>query len=156
MSRTLSVPAAASLFAQETEQVWLALLTIAHPNLAVPIRLVNNNENVTSGGFLFTAFPFEIQLPGQDEDGIGEARLVVDNADRSVLLALRELLGPLSVTIAVVLAATPNVVEILIPDMALREVDWDAERLSAVLRMEDLLSEPLSLQMTPARFPGLG
>ncbi|NAZ37142.1 DUF1833 family protein [Rubellimicrobium sp. CFH 75288] len=155
MSRSLSPTASASLYAAGTDQVWLCLLTIEHPDLPAPLRFVNNPVSVQSRGMTFVAYPFEIEFPGQGEDGPTEARVAIDNADRSVLLALRELEGPLSVTVEVVLASSLDTVEVSIPGLSLREVDWDEKRVRGALRVEDLLSEPLSLQMTPARLPGL-
>ena len=44
-----------SAFAQETEDVWLVLLTISHADLSEDIRVVNNTVNITSRGLMFTA-----------------------------------------------------------------------------------------------------
>ncbi len=52
-------------FLQDTDEVFLALLTIAHADISPSIRVVNNTENITSNGNLFTAFPFDIQLPDE-------------------------------------------------------------------------------------------
>jgi len=75
MPRTLSNAALASMNAQATGEVWLVLLTLSHPTLATPIRLVNNNEDVVSRGSTFLAFPFEVELPGEDPDQPPKAML---------------------------------------------------------------------------------
>ena len=63
MPRTLSNTARRALYAQETGEVFLLLLVISHPSLPAPIRVVNNSEDVVSGGFTYQRFPFELALP---------------------------------------------------------------------------------------------
>ena len=46
------------------------------------IRLVDNLVDITSGGDLYTARPFEIRLPDSIEDSPGRASLRIDNVSR--------------------------------------------------------------------------
>lgn len=153
--RTLSQNALTSAFSQQTDEVWLVLLTIAHPALPAPLRFVNNMESVTSRGNLYVAFPFEIEFPEQDPDSAGEARISIDNIDRQIVQTVRQISSPPDVTIEVVLASTPSTVEASFSGMVLRDVSYDADKVSGTLRFEDIMSEPLSVQMTPQRFPGM-
>ena len=155
MARTLSSAATASIHAQETGEVWLVLLTISHSTLATPIRVVNNNEDITSRGNIYQAFPFEIVLPGQDPDSIPKATLRFDNVDRTAIATIRGVEAPPSVTIEVILASQPDTVEISFPNLALRNVKYDASVIEGELLFENLFSEPITLTMTPSRFPGL-
>jgi len=50
MPRSISSTAQAAINAQETDEIFLILLTISHDDLAEPIRVVSNNENITSNG----------------------------------------------------------------------------------------------------------
>ncbi|NDC57532.1 MAG: DUF1833 domain-containing protein, partial [Alphaproteobacteria bacterium] len=77
--RSLSATAVASLTAETTDEVWLPLVTISHADLSSPIRVVANNENITSRGNTFIGYPFEIELPSQNDQSPGEARLRIDN-----------------------------------------------------------------------------
>ncbi len=61
--RALSTVLQRAIYSQDTAEVVLLLLTIAHPNLVSPIRVVNNLEPITSQGYTWAAFPFEISLP---------------------------------------------------------------------------------------------
>lgn len=153
--RTLSPAALLAGNAQQTGEVYLVLLTISHPNIAQPIRVVNNNENVTSRGDLFVAFPFEIDLPGEDSDNPPLARLRIDNVDRMIVNSIRQIDSPPSVTIEVVLASQPNTVEVSFDSLVMRNVGYDAAVVTGELVFEQIVVEPVATTMTPAKFPGL-
>ena len=64
--------------AQETDEVYLALVTISHEDLAAlgvdypdlgvsggALRFVNNTQDITSRGDVFKAYGFDLSLPGQ-------------------------------------------------------------------------------------------
>lgn len=155
MARTLSSVALASIHAQETGEVWLVLVTISHSTLATPIRVVANNEDITSRGNLFQAFPFDIVLPGQDADGPPRATLRFDNVDRTAVNAIRGLTSAPDVLLEVVLASNPDLVEISFPGLSLRNVRFDALQVEGELFFESIFNEPVTLTMTPSRFPGL-
>lgn len=153
--RTLSPAALASAHARETEEVWLVLLTISHSALPTPLRFVNNFTSLTSRSNIFVAFPFEIEFPEQDADSAGEARITIDNIDRQIVETIRQISSPPSVTLEVVLASSPDTVEAQFTGLVLRNVEYDAHRVRGTLRFEDITTEPVSVQMTPARFPGM-
>jgi hypothetical protein len=153
--RNLSFKAIQSMQASNTAEVWLLLLTIYHPSLAVPIFLVNNNENIVSRGNTYIALPFDVDLPNEDQEAPGAAALTVDNVDRSIIDAIRAMDVPPTVTIEVVLASQPDSVEVGFSDLVLRNVNYDATTIKGSLQWEDILVEPMALQMTPARFPGM-
>lgn len=155
MARSLSNAATTSIHAQETGEVWLVLLTISHSTLPTPIRVVNNNEDITSRGNIYQAFPFEIILPSQDPDGIPRASLRFDNVDRTAISIIRGVEFPPNVTIEVILASQPDTIEVSFPNLTLRNVKYDAEAIEGELLFENLFSEPVTLTMTPSRFPGL-
>jgi len=153
--RSLSATAVASLTAETTDEVWLPLVTISHADLSSPIRVVANNENITSRGNTFIGYPFEIELPSQNDQSPGEARLRIDNVDASIVAAIRTITGPPTVTIEVILASAPNTVEIALPAMTMRDVSYDAATVEGTLRFEDITVEPVAALITPQRFPGL-
>jgi len=116
---------------------------------------VNNNENVTSRGQEFVAFPFEIELPGEDSDQPPTARLRIDNVDRRVIAAIRDISAPPNVTIEVILASDPDFVEIAFDALVMRNVGYDAASITGELVFEQIVVEPVATNMTPAKFPGL-
>ena len=154
MARTFSTAATTSINAQATEEVWLTLLTITSSEVAFPLRFVANNQSVVSRGNTFIAFPFDLDFPGQDEENPGEARLMIDNIDRSIVAFVRSISIPPKVTIEVVLASSPDTVEAYFSNMTLRNVSYDAKTVSGLLKFEDIVIEPVTYAMTPERFPG--
>lgn len=101
------------------------------------------------------AFPFQIDLPGEDAETPSVARLRIDNVDRQIVEALRGLPGAPTADIEVVLASQPDVVEIGFYDLTIRAADYDALYVEAQMTFEQIFSEPQSVEMTPARFPGM-
>lgn len=159
MSRSLSSAMTAMASAQETGQVLLALITITHSSLAGgPLRLVQDLQPLTSNGLLYTAFPFQIRLPDDTDDGPATVLLTIDNVDRSILVAIRSLApnSPPTVDVQLVLASQPNTVEIEILGLTLRSITGDAIQIEGELRMdeEDIAPFPEG-SFTPQDFPGL-
>jgi len=153
--RSLSTSARASAFAQQTDQAWLVLLIVDHPDFADPLRFVNSIDPVVSNGEDFVPFPFEIEWPNDDPERAPEARLRIDNITRDIVIAVRDLQSPPTARFQVVLSDAPDVVEMDVTGYTLRNAEWDASTVTFTLKAEDLVTEPISLVMTPARFPAL-
>jgi len=155
--RVLSGPARAAIFAQSTDEVFLVLLTIAHPNIADgPLRFVNNMSNIFSRGNEYLAFPFDIILPDENENRPPRAKLTIDNIDRRIVRAVREVQGQVTVTLEIVLASSPDIVEYGPSELTLTDVLYDALTVEGNLGPEDVLSEPIpGDSFDPSRFPGL-
>jgi hypothetical protein len=153
--RQLSTAAVSAIMAQETDEAFLPLLTISHADLAEPIRLVANIENISSRGETYIGLPFEIEFPQEDGEQIGAARLRVDNVDRMIVQTLRTIQTPPTVTVEVVLASQPDTVEMALTNLTLRDAAYDALAVTGYLRPEDVTEEPIGETITPTRFPGL-
>jgi hypothetical protein len=156
MPRTVSAVARAALNAPQTDQVFLALLTIAHANLPTPIRVVNDMVNLTSRGDEYIAYPFNIDLPGESEDELPRVRLTIDNVDRQLVEAVRTLTTPPTITLEVVLASSPDTVEAGPFPFTLRSAEYDAFVVTGDLAFEDVLNEGFPAHsFTPNAFTGL-
>lgn len=143
-------------FSADTDQVFLVLLTIAQADLAQPIRVVNNNEDITSNGNVFTAFPFDIELPDSREGVPPSATLVIDNVSQEIAQAVRTMTSVATVLIQIIRAADPDTIERSYTGFNLRDVKWNAHKMSGDLILEDFQTEPYpALQFSPAFFPGL-
>lgn len=153
--RDISDRARASAYAQETEEVWLHLLTIEEGTLSAPLRFVNNGEAIKSKGKLFLPFPFSFIAPGQSDEEPGEATIDIDNVDLSIVKTLRSMVDPPVITIQAVLASQPDVIEASVSGLTLRFATYDRDVVSGTLQFEDLVSEPITLERTPARFPAM-
>jgi hypothetical protein len=157
VSRTLSPQGLAGLFAQETDEAFLLLLTLSHEDLPAPIRVSSDAVNTTSRGQLYVAYPFDLTLPDDADDHAPRARLTIDNVSREIVLAVRSIGSPLAVKIEIVRAAAPDVVEIAYSgDLLLRNVSYDDLVVAGDLAMDDDETEPFpAIRFTPATVPGL-
>ena len=154
MSRTLTPQAIQAMMSRDTTEVFLPLLTL-YPEGQSPIRLVSNTQDITSRGNVYTAFPFEPVFPKDEEGQIASAKIRLDNVTRSLIDEIRSLASPLRVALEVVLASTPDTVEVGFYDFTLRSVTYDATKLEGTLTLEDFLSEPYPKDiMSAAMFPG--
>lgn len=146
-----------AMLAPETGEAPIVLLTISHASLATPIRVAGYDQDVTSRGETFVAYPFEITLPTDSGEAAPRARLSIDNVDRSIVAAVRQATGtPPQVTIEVILASSPDTLEASFPVFELRNVKSNALTVDAELTFDGLASEPYPAgRFTPAAFPGV-
>lgn len=143
MPRTVSSSMVAAANAQNTGFLILQVLTITLPDGTV-LRIVNNPENISVGGVVYTAMPFQFDAPEENEEGFSTARLTVCNVDRWLTPYLRNTSGPVDVTFALVsetdLTASPpelDTVEFQSRSLRLRDVTYDEAVVRGVLYYED-------------------
>ena len=134
----------------------LILLEIDHDDLAVPIRVVNNKENITSNGDEYVGFPFEVFMPSSSEDAPPRAKLRIDNVTREIAQTIRTITSPPTVTIKVIRQTTPDTIEAEFTGMKLTQVPFDALSVEGTLEFEDLSREPFpAYTFNPANYPGI-
>lgn len=156
MPRTLSTAALKAILAQQTGEAFLVFLRLDHPSLTQPIRVVNDGVDHVVDGLTWVGFPFEAAIPSESEDSLPTVKLVIDNVDRSIVQAVRQLTSPPTISIHVALASSPPTIEAGPYEFTLRNVAYDALTVSGDLRFEDVLNEPCpGDMMTPTTFPGL-
>lgn len=161
MSRSLSSTFVQAVNAAETDEVFLVLLTVNHEDLAAPLKVTSDSVETTksssAGGDTYDPFPFEIELPLDDEDLSGAlARLRIDAVDRSFVEAVRRIGGVPKVDVEIVLASDPDTVEATWPTFALSNGRYDATTIEGDLVLEVFAQEPFpGDKMDPGLFPGL-
>ena len=156
MSRTLSTAALKAVYAQDTSDAFIVLLTIDHENLADPVRVCSNALTITSRGDDYIAFPFELILPDETENQSPRARLVIDNVSQEISVALKQIDSAPSVKIEIIRAADADVVEAVFPDFKLTNVKYDALTVQGDLTLEDFTAEPYPATVfSPSVFPGI-
>jgi len=144
-----------ALFAQETGEIFIILLTLSNSEMAFPIRVCSDNVNLLSRGEIFIPYPFDLQLPLDDPDNPPSAKIVIDNVDRAIIRSLRTLTTPLTVLIEIVRAGALDTVEVALPNFQMRNISYDAITIEGVLSLEFLLQEPFPAAIfDPGRFPG--
>jgi len=156
MTRSLSLAALEAAQAQETGEVYLALVTLTHADPTFETkRYVRNTTDVVSRGQTFTAVAFDISLPDEDDEGSREVQLVLDNVDRRDVEAVRRLTSPLQVLLEVVLASQPDVVETQ-ARLGLRGVQIDAATIAGTLADDPFLHLRYpAATYSQADYPGL-
>jgi hypothetical protein len=156
MTRILSTATRNAVFAGSTADAFLVLLTITHADMEAPLRVSSDSVDTVSRGETFTAFPFDLTLPDDDDGRPPRARLVIDNVDRSIVLAVRNLASSPIVTIEIVRAADPDTVEARFDDFRFTGITYDSHVVSGDLTVEDFTAEPYpAASFSPSLFPGL-
>ena len=156
MSRNISAVSKQSLYAAESGEAFLILLTLSHNDMAAPIRVSSDAVDTLSRGHIFTAFPFDISLPDDQENSPPRAKLVIDNIDRQIVSAVRALSSPASVLIEIVRAADADTIEAQFIDFKLSNVSYNAQKVEGDLTIEDFTAEPFpSASFSPSLFPAL-
>lgn len=155
MSRTMSAAAVRSLFAQESEVVWLQLLTISGPGTDT-IRIVNNPEPIGSRGHLYEPFPFECSLPQDAAERESHAQLTISNVDRVVVERLRTMDTPLTAVLEFVTSLNPHEVECGPFEFEILGARADRNQVVAQLGYEPILTLPFPRgKYDPQRFPNI-
>jgi len=156
MSRDVSLDFIAAVNAQETAEGFYVLITIDHAELADPIRLNNSGANLISRGETYLACPIQVALSEDSDERPPQAKLILDNIDRTIVAVLRTITTPCTVTLEVVKDSDPDTVEAELSDFQLREVTYTSLTVEGTLSLEGLFSEPaVSYTFTPTHFPGL-
>jgi Domain of unknown function (DUF1833) len=93
MPRNISLSFRRTLESSFADEVDLVFLTISHPTLIDPIRIVWDTKYFIKGGLTFIGFPFEITLLTDDEQA-PQATLTIQNVTPRIGDAIRELQSP--------------------------------------------------------------
>jgi hypothetical protein len=156
LSRAVSATMRASMFAQETSEVYLVLLKVDHPDLATPLYFVNAAADVTSNAILYTAIAFDVSLPADVDDELPKVKLTIDNVERTLVPTISQYSDGLTVAMSVVLASDPDTVEIGPFTMTVQNISFDAQAVVIDLGFSTFLDEAFPAHsFTPIDFPGL-
>lgn len=154
-------------YAQQTDEVFVTLVTLDSDELEEPIRICDDPftkleelgediYGIESNGETFIFMPFEIWLPRDDKTGTVSARLSVQNIDRRIVETARAVTQPVNVLIQCVLASDPDIIEIEFDNFQLSNVKYDVMSVEGDLTLNYWGLEPFpSWCFTPSNFPGL-
>lgn len=156
MSRNLSTSAINAMNAAQTGDVFLTLLTLDHASLDTPIRVVNNNEDITSNGNTFIAYPFEIIWADDRQDAPPVSKLSIDNVDRILVEAIRSITSAASVSVQIVRDADPDTIEAEIDNLFLKNITGNAYVIEGDLISGQFATEGFPAhRFAPHNFPGI-
>ncbi len=156
MSRTLSTTGLKAIFAQEISEVFAILLTITHPDLEMPIYVSSDAVDTVSRGQVYTALPFDLTLPDENDLHMPRAYLTIDNVGRVLMAPIRQMNAPADVKIEIIRVSEPDFVEIAFPDFKLTNIRYDAAKIQGKLSLEVFASQPYPAGIfAPSEFTGL-
>lgn len=157
MPRSLPTSITRELFASQSGEAWLVLLTLSHADLPSPIRVSSDGVDTVRGGETYQHFPFTLDLPDEPEDTPPRGRLSICNVDRSILAAIETISGDaMAITITVVPASDPEQTLAGPYEMTLEDIEADALAVSGTLAIENVMNDAYpSDQFTPTQFRGL-
>lgn len=172
--RQLSLNARMAQDELATEEIEVVLFEIQHDDLEDgPIRLSTDNAELISEdpriygtrstwrGADPDTQPFlwivaSALLPSDQEDTPAAAQVVLENLDIEMTTLLRSFRTPATVNIAVVLAGTPDVIELEYLGLDLLSADITDTEIQLSLSRDEIELEPFPAgRMTRDRFPGL-
>jgi hypothetical protein len=139
-----------------TGEVFLLLVTFNHSSFDTPIRLVNNLEPITSRGNEYMAFPIDMVLPPDDGDTLPTVQITCQNASLELIDEVRSVQGPMSLTIEMIMASSPDYVEASIGDLRVANAQYDKNTIQLTATVDDLLNTSFPKEKyQPGNFPGL-
>lgn len=164
--RTLSLNLRAALFAQQTGEVPIHLLTITHPDLVTPIRLSSDPTTrlttdplvygTVSRGNTYLYIGMKVKLPDEQDKTPPASKLIISNVDRSIIPLIRSITSPASVKTELVLASALDTVEVIWPALDITQADFNAQDISFDLTMDSMVTLPFPAgSFSPQGFPGL-
>lgn len=157
MPRSLSSTALRAVFAQETGEAFITLLTLTHPTFGLPIRVCDDGQDLVSAGQTYQQFPFNLTMPEDTDEAPPTLQLSIDNVDCTIVNAVRSVSGdPIEVVMEIVMASSPDVIEAGPLRFLLRDVEYTVDVVTGTLAYEDILNEPYPDEsFNPADYPGL-
>ena len=156
MSRDVTNAFIEACNASQTDECFIILIAITHDTLPVPILINTSGQDVVSNGDTYLFCPVEVTLSNDNDDTPPQAKLVIDNIDRTVVSAVRSIITPPSVTLSLIAASAPDTIEVSFTDFKMKEVSYNELTIEGTLTLEGLFQEPaIGYTFSPTYFPGL-
>jgi hypothetical protein len=142
MPRKISVDALREINSLSSGAAWVWLMKVTNPDdPGTPQYFVNNNVNVTSQGQEYIALAFNVELYIDDGDRLPTMNITLDNVTREFIDEVRTISTPLQIDLSIVNAESPDTVELSVPRMTLRNVSYDAQSITGILMLDDVLNQ---------------
>ena len=156
MARTISSTMRTELYRPQTNACYLTLLEFYSDDLSETIYLVNNNESVTHNSQVYTPYHFNFTLPDEDESQALNSRIVIENIDRRLTIALRAVRNPINIRAKVIEISNPDTVEVGPFVFVLRDIQYNATTITGNLEYLNYVTKYAgSITYSNEEFPGL-
>lgn len=151
----LSLHAVDQLYKSASEDPLLMLLEINFPD-TTDFFFVNNTENITSNGQVFSAMPFQFTLPSDTDQEVPELSITISNVGLELIDQLSSSTENVTGNVKIVFASVPDFVELTVDDMILKSINYDAKFITMTLGFDDILNIKIPHQTYSAvDYPGL-
>lgn len=153
--RQLSNDVLQQIFDQSSDDPFLTLLTLSHASFST-LYFVNNTEAIVSRGTTYEPFPMKIALPTDDGESLREVVCEFDNVSLELIEELRSVTDFIDVKLEMILASKPDIVEIEIGELKLKNINYNKKTIQGRLFMDDFLNTGMtSERYLPSSFPGI-
>jgi len=152
--RTLSATAIQAITRETTDECFIWLIAISHPDITT-IRVTDNTETITSGGNNYYYFPFSFSPPEDKAQNTYTAQFSISNIDPEITTALRSVTGTPTITVSMIIASEPNTILYGPVGFVIDSIDITRKTISANLREKNvfMFASPWPV-VTPNAFPG--
>lgn len=164
--RTLSLNFRKALFAQESSEVPILLMTITHEELDDPIYISTDPTEryqdepplyrTVSRSIEFKYAGATVTIPSEEDKAPPVAKLTIANVARNLVPLARSVSTPPIIRIEAVLSTDLETLEMVWPAMNMSNLTYDASFLTFDLSIDALVTEPYPAgTFSPAHFFGL-
>lgn len=162
----LSPDATSAVLSQEIDKVFIVLVQLSHSDLVEDIFISSDPTQTLpeagvygtiSNGQEYIFLPFQIVLQEQSDNLLARAKIVFDNIDRAIMVAIRGAGNskPI-VNIKIIMASNPDHVERELPNLRLDNVKANAFTIEAELTPRIMQNEQFPFKtFNQAGFPGI-
>ena len=144
--------------APSTDDAFLWLLTFNDPNSQTVLRAVNDLKPVTSRGDQYEPFPFDVRLPPDDGSHSPAVQIIFPHVGRELGRLVREHaphMRPI-ITMELILASNPDLVEKRIDFLEVNAADYDAAQITFSLSAGSIFGRKANPNIyDQAQFPGI-
>ena len=130
------------VYAEQTGQAFLTLLSVDHPDLSEPLRFTSDGVATVSQSDVYTPLAFQAQMPDRAAGRQPQARLRLDNVNSQLVAALRGLQEFPTVDIYIVRASALDVREVEYTGLEVVGMDVSASAIELTLAQQDLAAVP--------------
>lgn len=159
--------------AATSDEIYVLLLEITHPSLDAPIRLSTDNaDRISTDPLIYgtrsnwwaanpTTEPFlwviaSVLVPDDKQDAPAAGSFVLENLDNSIVKLLRSFTDIATLSMAVVLASSPDFIEREWIGLKITTSEINAGEISLSFSREEIELEQFPIgRMTRNNFPGL-
>ncbi len=154
MSNQLTNTLKRQIFAQQSGDPFLTLVTVSGPNFEY--RFVNNTKDVVSNGKVYTAFPMKIRLSADDGESARDFQIDFDNASLLLVRSFRAITEPADCRIDMILASIPDSIQMSQGDLKIKSIVYDKHKISAKIVLDNFLTVAVpGERYTPSAYPGM-